>query len=102
MTFNIVAADGERTKHTISFPVIVARLRKGSIEPRIVSYPSPNRIRIGSNRIVAAVLRSALLILRSVLFTFPDWRASFPGIYLRCLTACSLSQKRPSRLIGGT
>jgi hypothetical protein len=44
----------------------------------------------------------AFLILRSVLFTFPDRRASFPGIYLRCLTACSLSQKRPSRLIGGT
>src|ERR1700730_1233511 len=52
--------------------------------------------------LLAAVLRSALLILRSVLFTFPARRASFPGIYLRCLTACPLSQERPSRLIGGT
>jgi len=35
-----------------------------------------------SFELLDAVLdRTALLVLRNVLFTFPDWRVSFSGIY---------------------
>ena len=68
-------------------------------------FSSPRRARITFYEwalppLLQRHLRSALRILRSVLFTLPA-RRGLPGIDLRRLTACPLSQERPSRLIGG-